>query len=363
MIFRKKNILLVSPEPWDHIFVSKHHYATHLGKRGNHVFFLNPPSESESITQTGYKNVSSVTYLGFPKGLRFFPSIVQKYFIRKKFFELQKFCNVQFDVVWSFDNSVFFDLSALPQRVLKISHIVDLKQDFQTAKAASTASVCLCTTDLLKERLSAFNSRVFKINHGLNECVVQKRPISLPGHSSIKALYAGNMAMRFIDWELLRVAVESNPTVDFIFVGPDSIDDANIDDHGKNELMKSDNSFFIGKVESGELPSWYEASDILLVAYQERYHADQSNPHKMMEYLGSGKMIVATYMAEYKMLADETLFLMSNHNAEFPLLLKEAVRDLTLWNDWTKQEARIAYALENTYFKQIERIEAITEDL
>src|SRR5688572_10568166 len=161
-----KTILLVSPEPWNHIFVSKHHYAVHLSRRGNKVYFLGPPGDKASVEATRFENLFNVTYKGFPPGLRFFPAQVRRKIIARTYSELIALCKTDFDVVWSFDNSVFFDLSALPATALKISHIVDYNQDFQTKRAASTADFCFCTSDVILNRLSGYSDRVHKINHG-----------------------------------------------------------------------------------------------------------------------------------------------------------------------------------------------------
>ena len=41
---RNKTILIISPQPWDHIAISKHHYANELAARNNTVYFLEPPN-------------------------------------------------------------------------------------------------------------------------------------------------------------------------------------------------------------------------------------------------------------------------------------------------------------------------------
>lgn len=46
-----KTILLISPQSWGKMFLSKQHYAIELAKKGNKVYFLNPPNEN-SIQQT-----------------------------------------------------------------------------------------------------------------------------------------------------------------------------------------------------------------------------------------------------------------------------------------------------------------------
>jgi hypothetical protein len=357
MMLSNKSILLVSPEPWDHIFVSKHHYAVYLGRRNNKVFFLNPPGKSTSVVDTDYKNVRSVHYTGFPSGLRFYPRPLQQHFILRKFRELEKLCDTAFDIVWSFDNSVFFDFSCLPKSVLAISHIVDLNQDFQTRASASTANICFCTTDLIRERLIKYNKRCFKINHGFHVASPDDTRVALPGSSKVKVLYAGNLAMPYIDWGILSVVVRDNPNVDFIFIGPNMSEGRS--DAAARQVRNAQNAYFLGRVHPDRLLSHYRAADILILTYQEKYHADQANPHKMMEYLGSGQMIVATQTMEFRELNDTGLLLMSNDNTEFPRLLLKAMNDLEYWNQEAKINARKQWALNNTYERQIERIEML----
>jgi hypothetical protein len=362
-VFKNKNILIISPEAWSHMFVSKHHYAVYLGKRDNRIYFLNPPSEKNELIKTDYKNIWEINYAGFPKGIRYLPAFLQRYFFKRAFHQLQELSKVGFDIIWSFDNSVFFDFSAFPENTVKISHIVDLNQDFQFEKAAKTADICFCTTSFIEEKLRKYNSNVFKINHGLNTSEIRFNP-QLPGKNRVKAIYVGNLAMRYLDWEILYHVAKKNFNVDFIFIGD-----------GKNDIRQTLNPlhefklkvsqlghvYLLDKIPSDHIQSYLSAADILLVAYQEKFHTDQANPHKMMEYLGSGKMVVGTYTQEYSELVNDGLLLMSNGNREFPALFQSAASNLEYWNSIEKQEARQKYAFENTYDKQIDRIESISQ--
>lgn len=354
-----KNILLISPEPWDHIFVSKHHYAIYLGKAGNLVYFLNPPTKSFRVKESGYKNVYIVDYKGFPKGLRFYPRRLQKLFIKQVYSKIHKLSSAIFDVVWSFDNSVFYDFSALPKRVLKISHIVDLNQNFQYKKAAATANICFCTTELIRERLAVYNQKVYTINHGLNYRLPH-RPIQLPGRNAIKALYVGNLAMPYIDWEIINSCVRAKRQVDFIFIGPGKNDFFDTSAKHKQATLDTENEYFIDKVKADEIINYLSAADILIVAYIEKHHGDQASPHKMMEYLSSGKPIVATYTSEYTGMDD--LVIMSKSNKDWPSLFSKVAQNLSYYNSSELASKRIAYALDNTYEKQIERIERLLSE-
>lgn len=53
---------------------------------------------------------------------------------------------------------------------------------------------------------------------------------------------------------------------------------------------------------------------------------------------------------------------MSVTNNELPYLFKKCVNDLQYLNSKEKTNARISFALNNTYLKQIERIETILLD-
>lgn len=355
-----RTILLVSPEPWDHIFVSKHHYAVFLARKQNKVFFLGPPSTVERLEVSPIPGLYLLSYKGFIKGLRFYPPFVQRLIITKVYSRLEKLCSTSFDVIWSFDNSVFFDFSALPSHALKISHIVDLNQNFQMRRAARTADYCFCTSDLIRRRLQRYNSNVFKINHGYN---FKEQPTTISqSRGRPLAVYAGNLGMPYIDWELFSAVVSAHPEVNFLFIGPnhDKPADGSMG-KAKQKVVQSKNCAFMGQVDSGSLQGYYVGADVLLVAYQERYHADQANPHKMMEYLGSGNVVVATYTSEYVDLAARGLIRMSHSNAAFPLLFREVLAALEHWNGKELKEARKTIALCNSYGAQIERMEKIIE--
>lgn len=363
MNLKNKNILLISPEPWEHIFVSKHHYATHLGGRGNNVYFLNPPTTTFRIEETSYKHVWNLYYKGFTKGLRYYPSFIQRFFIKKIFNQLQKQLNVTFNIVWSFDNSVFYDFNALPKSTLKISHIVDLNQNFQTGKAAQTADICFGVTHSIIDRLKQYNKHGHFINHGYNSSKKgDSGSIKLPGRYKIKALYAGNLSMRHLDWEPLYHISKNNPEIDFIYIGPNADDFTlyqNTTHHFKQKIRQLNNAHFVGKVESKKLQNWYKSVDILLISYQEKHHIDQTNSHKMMEYLASGKVIVATKTLEYNSLSDEGIIAMSDKNKELPNLFKEVAINLDKWNSDKITIKRKDFATNNTYDKQIDRIEEL----
>ncbi|MDN4164760.1 glycosyltransferase [Cytophagales bacterium LB-30] len=353
MKLENKNILLISPEPWEHLFVSKHHYATHLAERGNKVFFLGPPEDEYSLQETQFSNLWRLGYKGFPKGIRFYPSFVQRWLIRRKFEYLQQMTKTKFDLVWSFDNSVFYDFSALSKNVFCISHIVDLNQNFQTAKAASTANLCIGVIPKIVMRLNIHNPKTILITHGTKEWKNSSDKImALPGSNSIKAVYAGNLAMPFIDWIILKTLFGKHPDVDFILVGSNH-------EVAERTLCnnKFNNLFFLPQVSSKVLSGYLKAADILLLAYTSQYYENYASPHKLLEYFASGKTIVATWSDEYQKQYEESLILMSKSPEEFDVHFTEVKQNFKIWNTSEKALKRINFALANTYVQKINQVE------
>jgi hypothetical protein len=345
--FRNKNILLISPEPWSHLFVSKHHYAIELGKGGNNVFFLNPPSKSFSIEKTAYENLSIINYSPFVKGLRFFPSFIQHYFMKRKLSKLQSLASVKFNCIWSFDNSVFFDFSFLPKQVLKICHIVDYSQNFQFRKAASTADICFGVSQNIVDRLKQENANSFLIPHGVSLTRKEGKEFVPPGRNPIKAMYAGNLDSHLIDKELLFSLIDDNPEVDFIFLGSG----------GKNWIQKP-NTFYLGKVNNDELDGYLEKADVLLLIYNSEKFPDQlTNAHKILEYLRAGVTTVSTFMTDYE---GSTLLEMVLNKNELPIFFKRVIDNLPHYNDQNRRDERKQFALKNSYGERIRLIENYT---
>jgi hypothetical protein len=81
-----------------------------------------------------------------------------------------------------------------------------------------------------------------------------------------------------------------------------------------------------------------------------------SNAHKLLEYISTGKVVISTHVSTY---AGTDLLLMCGPADEqaLPGLFARAIRDLPVHNSVERQVNRIRYALDNTYARQIDRIQ------
>ncbi|MEL7003920.1 MAG: glycosyltransferase [Bacteroidota bacterium] len=281
---------------------------------------------------------------------------MQKVLMRKRILKIQEIVGKKIDIFWSFDNSILYNFQACPPNSISICHIVDLNQDFQFEKAATTANICFGTSSFIVDKLKKSNSKSFFINHGVGH---------LPETQSVKWVqnfdkplvigYAGNLNIPYFDWELFAKLIDNNKDCDFHLVGPWSLD------HRNSFLNGRSNVKWLGVVDSQELPDFYNSADILTVTYKADEHKEQlSNPHKFMEYLASGKVILSTYTDQYADLKD--LIVMSDRDGEFLALFSTIKKSIKKFNSENLVNRRIAFASENSYFKQIERIEKILRD-
>ena len=97
--------------------------------------------------------------------------------------------------------------------------------------------------------------------------------------------------------------------------------------------------------------------DVQLLIYKSNKIEDEkqlASPHKMMEYLASGKVTVSTYTDEYK--DKRELLEMVDSSDAYLAKFDEVVNNLDDYNAKEKQNLRMKFAKENSYEKQLSKI-------
>lgn len=350
------NVLIISPEPWKWQYVSKHHYAITLANLGYGVYFLNPPLSTFTqitILNTEYKNVHEIEAPKVLKGLRFYPKKIRNYVEKRWLKKLEESIGKKFTTIWLFENSRFYDMDFAGDR-LKIYHQVDSNQNFHLKEAASSADICFCVTDFIKRDLLVYNKKVFKIEHGINfldkHTQLSELQIEyLKENGTIHVAYVGNLDSRDVDIDTLYGLVKAFPDVTFHFVGS----------YSKNEKIYSlckefKNIMWWGRVESTLIASILEKVDITVLTYI--VNEQNANSHKLLEYLYSGKVTVATYVDAYKDKRHLLEMTDEDKTDNYNELFKEVVENLDFYNATQKQEERIAFAKEHSYENQLNKI-------
>jgi len=168
--------------------------------------------------------------------------------------------------------------------------------------------------------------------------------------SPLNAVMVGNLDIVYLDVTLLAQLVAAHADVRFHFIGGYS---SGSKLHAST--ASAPNVVFWGRQPAHSLPGFLERADILLLAYLADQHLDQlANPHKMMEYLASGRAVLVTRTLDYEDRPD--LVEMATDRAEYAQRFAAILADPAVWNSPARVAARRAFASENTYPRQIDRI-------
>jgi glycosyltransferase involved in cell wall biosynthesis len=372
-VLQNKTILLISPQSWGKMFVSKHHYAVELAKKGNSVYFLNPPGEMKSnkkisIEPSGaHENLFLVQHrLSFPYNLKFhfiglFHALMKPHVKR-----IIKKIPGQIDIVWSFDLGNLYPFNFFPGNALKIFHPVDEPVNQTSIDSGNGAEVIFSVTNEILDKYKKYAAPKYLIRHGLASGFIMPVNVNRSQGNPVHVGLSGNLLRADIDREVLLKIVRENLEIIFECWGAYSMANSNI---GGGEdtatlqfiglLKKQPNIILHGTVSPDVLARAIHAMDAFLVCYDVK--KDQSggtNYHKIMEYLATGKIIISNNVSAYKDQPELVQMVEErDNNLKLPALFKKVVSNLDYFNNPSMQSKRISFAEDNTYSKQVTRIE------
>lgn len=364
-----KTILLISTDPWSSVFLSKHNYAIELAAKKNHVFFLSPPvfrvlkSKKISIAPSGIEGLDIINYdLFFPLFLKFKSPWLFQQLLKWQARRILKKIKKKPDIVWDFNAHPFFYNLKMFGAPVNIVHPVDKISEKVNDRGAHI--IFSLSYEILGMIDSQHAPKIF-INHGLSKQYAKL--VSEGKHifhnQSLKVCYVGNLMIHSLDHDLLQNIIQQHPDIQFHFIGPYKISGNPLGDVAAdkseefiNFLQKQTNVFLHGLVKSTEVPMRLKEFDVFLVCYKQSRYFSNDNSHKVLEYLSTGKVIVSTYLKQYE---NSDLIIMSpkEKNSELASLFNKVVKDIYSYNNEHLFCRRVSYALDNTYEKQIERIE------
>jgi FkbM family methyltransferase len=277
--------------------------------------------------------------------------------------------NREVDIVWSFDLNNLYRFDHFPPHCLKVFHPVDEPLNANAINAAVGSDIIFSVTNDILQKYSAYRVPKFLINHGIADDFIQ--PLMFSGNSSgVYVGLSGNLLRKDIDRAILLEILSENPEVTFEFWGSYETRSSNIggtDDEETTFFIKHlktlPNVILHGAVPSTELAKAIQRMDAFLICYDVK--KDQSkgtNYHKVIEYLATGKVIVSNNISSYSG-KPELVQMVSerDNNEQLPILLNKVLGNLPFYNSYESQQIRREFAKNNTYDKQLERIEKIID--
>ena len=365
-----KKAIVVSPQSWGKMFISKHHYAVELSKLGYEVFFVNPPKENKlgglpriKIEATEYENLVTVNHkLFFSNYLKFhLPFLHHILIFTQRWLLLKKIGKP--DLILSFDLTNNFPLKGLACK--KIFFAADeprTKQNFVSARNADLiVSVSQHILDLYEKYFP--ETKKLLINHGLSAEFLNI-PKDLPKkYDGINVGLSGNFLFNDLDYPILLQIVLENPEFKFHFYGNHSTksnigaDSSKVNLDYLEQIKLSTNCIFHGVLGKRELALELNQMDAFLICYDpKKGQSSGSNSHKILEFLSTGKVIFSSHFSYYE---GSNLFVMTSSRVDNSLLIdlfREGINALNQINKRRLQEGRKLFSKENSYDQNLVKI-------
>ena len=365
------------------MMLSKHHYARELVKRGNTVYFLNPPTLDSPGTPiiSPHKSIEGLYVIDYNthiKGERKLPLWVLNFLRKKQASKIVAAIGKPIDVVWSFYPTVFFNLQNFDAGI-HILHPVDKVLEKKYYKYAKNADVVFSVSDFILNDFAPYNKHCYFINHGLSDQYAEEATKrinqgeltnSSPEHK-LRVGYVGNLLRADIDQQSLITVIKKYTDIDFIFWGPYEYHQLQWKHKGDDRviafikfLQESPNVELKGLKAPDVVMDEAASVDFFICCYDPQREINRaSNNHKLMEYLSTGKVVVSNFVEAYK--DKKSLLEMSEgfDNKDYPKIFEAVTNNLDNCNSHKLRMARINFALQNTYVHQVNRIEKIVNEI
>lgn len=355
MELRGLHILLISPEPWEGLHMSKHHLAEALAERGNTVYFCGPPVRNVPglLHIRGEAPLFQVHYRHWFRGLKRVPWLDHLYY-RGFVKHVERAAGRRMDLIWSFDTS---RLQRFPRRGTKgLLHLVDLDILHEGDALMRTADVVLTTTAPIADhvRRTAPGTPVHQVGHALHGPWIEgaERCMAPKGMPPRSVAFAGSLITHYVDWWALRTLAGTHGDLRFDLYGPY---DPDFPDPDFAALRTLPNVVFHGLLRKGELVPALRQADILLLCYRSDLLLEQlAYPHKMLEYLSTGNPVVCSRTLEFD--AHTDVVAMARQRADILDVFRRTVAGHAGLDTRAARTARVRFAQERTTAHLLDRI-------
>src|SRR5688572_10655077 len=170
-----KKYLIISPQSWGKMYLSKHNYALELADAGNTVYFLNPPNYqrlSASFNWTVKKEQENLFVINYTipspvYTLRFKARPVHDYFIRKTLIR-QLNTLARFDELWCFEPNIFSGFKRFNAHK-KLLFLVDYHDNKGLKKLATEADAIATISNQIFKYFDFVDRPKLLLHHGLNK--------------------------------------------------------------------------------------------------------------------------------------------------------------------------------------------------
>jgi len=348
-------IWLISPQHWDGLPVSKHHYARELAARGCRVSFIGPPGGARGIRRiaTDVSGIECVHYgTWFPYRTKFHAPRLFDIAMRRQARLITSALGGPADLIWDFDNAgQFSDLRAFGAKQ-SLFHLVDAPSRPSVGTKHATRLAALHADFMAK---SGARGAVSVIGHGLAPVHARGAQRRLRNGTTVtggEVAMVGNLCAIWIDWPVILDMVRRFPTVTFRLIGPLPRLSPS---PAFAALQNAPNCIFTGRLLPEQIAALGDKVAVWLIAFNDGVQGGPTDTHKMLEYLSTGAPILTSWLANW---AENDLVTMAERgsNSAMPDMLGQL---LTAPGSECLRKRRIETALAASYAARLDQIEAL----
>lgn len=358
------------------MFLAKHHYAINLAKRGNQVYFINPPVEKHlnftSTISISNSNIHSNLFivdhtLFFTNLIRFHLKWLYRKLIQIHINYLIRKIGRPIDLIWSFELAGVYPFNCFSKNSSKILFPVDEPHENNIHQLAHGADFIFSVTKEIIDKFKEYNIPKHFINHGVDEAYI-RGAFAKKEDQIVRVGISGNLLRPDLDRNTMLSIITQHPSVVFEIWGSYEKKQSNIggeDDSSTtsfvNKLKALPNVILHGVVNPKDLSTGLHRMDAFLICYDVK--KDQSkgtNYHKIMEYLSTGKVVIANNISTYESQPDLVQMVRERDtNYYLSELFRKIILDISSYNTKHLQEYRINFCKAHLYTEQINKIEKL----
>lgn len=363
-----KTIVILSPDQWGAMKLSKMHFAETLAEEGHHVFFINPPRRKNAgkpLSQIR-KNLTIVSLKENPLRIFSREKCRRLYrIIEKKYIARIRNLTGAIDELWCFNAFFISDLKMFEAKKALL-FVYDLYTPRNLQKAAAQADGIVSIAQDILDEFRYIDKPKLLINHGLApafEEMAETQPEVYVKKGKIRIGYVGNLVRQGIDRNAFENIIDRHPETEFHFWGPVNVEENNLLTDAPSEeiirfvafLKTAENVILHGVKSVEDLAPEMAEMDGFIYLYDVRQDVNAGfNSHKLMEYIATGKIVFSSYVSGF---GGKGLLVMDEKESDgFEKFFKEHLPLIEEYNSAELQKKRKTFALDNTYKIQVGRI-------
>lgn len=331
-----ETIIITSNEPWEDVWVSKHHYANELTKLGYEVYFVDPPPKWNLFNLFSFsgkkKKLKEGLYLVTYKN-NFPIRVFKKLFLRVNDYlnawKISKLISEKKNTIWWQFDPFRFVYTDFFENSRRIYHVVDPYQHiWSDKKIAAKADLLILISKEYCSYYSSLKKNILCIPHGISQeeyNITESLTEQFRCIYGIYILFAGTIA-NDINIDLLS-DIAANFSNTLLLLGPLKLtDEKKIAKY--NELLKNNNVKWIGQKKADELKNYIKASAICIVPYHFENEGLRASSLKIMNYIAQKKIVITTKSSGFEPLLGKGIYCATDERAFISLIEKGLNNDL-----------------------------------